>query len=251
MTFSLARTAADAFVAANKSARALVAETARTLPRLARLGQINDHTRISLGRIMSEQARGSPNGEFLLFDGRVHTYEAVDRRINNVVRGLIDVGVRQGAHVGVLMETRPSALVAIAALSRLGAVAVLMPPDGDLVEAARLGGVSDVIADPANLEAAQQLPLRVLVLGGGEARALDLPERRRRRRHGADQPRRRRAARLVPTQPRLRQGSGLHRVRHRRRRARRPPDHQLPLGAVGRSARRRRPTSAAATPSTA
>ena len=132
MVFNLARSAADAIVAANKSARALVIETVRTLPRLARLGQINDHTRISLGRLMSEQARDLPNGEALLFDGRVHTYEAVDRRINNVVRGLIEVGVRQGAHVGVLMETRPSALVAIAALSRLGAVAVLMPPDADL-----------------------------------------------------------------------------------------------------------------------
>jgi putative long chain acyl-CoA synthase len=174
MTFGVARSAAGAFVAANKSARALVVETARTLPRLARLGQINDHTRISLGRIMSEQARATPDGEFLLFDGRVHTYEAVDRRINNVVRGLIDVGVRQGARVGVLMETRPSALVAIAALSRLGAVAVLMPPDADLTEAARLGSVSDVIADPVSLEAAHELPLRVLVLGGGEARDLDL-----------------------------------------------------------------------------
>jgi putative long chain acyl-CoA synthase len=176
MTFSLARSAADALVAANKSARALAVETVRTLPRLARLGQINDHTRISLGRIMSEQTREAPNGEFLLFDGRVHTYEAVDRRINNVVRGLIGVGVRQGAHVGVLMETRPSALVAIAALSRLGAVAVLMPPDGDLAEAARIGAVSDVIADPGNLEAARKLPLRVLVLGGGEARDLNVPE---------------------------------------------------------------------------
>ena len=176
MTFSLARSAADALVAANKSARALVVETARTLPRLARLGQINGHTRISLGRIMDEQASATPEGEFLLFDGRVHTYEAVDRRINNVVRGLIDVGVRQGAHVGVLMETRPSALVAIAALSRLGAVAVLMPPDADLAEAAVLGGVSDIIADPSNLEAASQLPLRVLVLGGGENRDLHMSD---------------------------------------------------------------------------
>ena len=174
MSFSVARSAAGTLLAANKSARALIAETARTLPRLARLGQVNDHTRISLGRIMTEQARATPDGEFLLFDGRVHTYEAVDRRINNVVRGLIDVGVRQGAHVGVLMETRPSALVAIAALSRLGAVAVLMPPDADLTEAARLGSVSDVIADPVHLEAAKKLPLRVLVLGGGEARELDL-----------------------------------------------------------------------------
>ncbi|MGV0602128.1 alpha/beta fold hydrolase, partial [Mycolicibacterium pulveris] len=62
MVFSLARSAADALVAANKSARTLAVETARTLPRLARLGQINDHTRISFGRIMSEQARDAPNG---------------------------------------------------------------------------------------------------------------------------------------------------------------------------------------------
>lgn len=176
MAFSMARTAADAVVAANKSARALAVETVRTLPRLARLGQINDHTRISLGRIMSEQARDVPNGEALLFDGRVHTYEAVDRRVNNVVRGLIEVGVRQGAHVGVLMETRPSALVAIAALSRLGAVAVLMPPDADLATVVRVGAVSDIIADPSNLEAARGLSTRVLVLGGGESRALDLPD---------------------------------------------------------------------------
>jgi putative long chain acyl-CoA synthase len=176
MAFGLARWAADAIVGANKSARTLAVETARTLPRLARLGQINDHTRISLGRIMSEQARGAPAGECLLFDGRVHTYEAVDRRINNVVRGLIDVGVRQGAHVGVLMETRPSAFVAIAALSRLGAVAVLMPPDVDLTTAARLGAVSEMITDPSHLNAARQLPMRVLVLGGGEARDLHLPD---------------------------------------------------------------------------
>ena len=72
---SLVRGAADAVINANKSMRTLAIETARTLPRLTRLGQINDHTRISLGRIIDEQADGAPNGEFLLFDGRVHTYE--------------------------------------------------------------------------------------------------------------------------------------------------------------------------------
>ena len=118
-----------------------------------------------------------PNGECLLFDGRVHTYEAVDRRINNVVRGLIDVGVRQGAHVGVLMETRPSALVAIAALSRLGAVAVLMPPDADLAtrRPTRIG-----VARSSPTRATSRPPagcrMRVLVLGGGESRDLHLPD---------------------------------------------------------------------------
>ena len=176
VALTIARGAADAVVAANKSVRTLAVETVRTLPRLARLGQINDHTRISLGRIIGEQANDAPNGEFLLFDGRVHTYEAVNRRIDNVVRGLIEVGVRQGEHVGVLMEIRPSALVAIAALSRLGAVAVLLKPDTDLAAAVRLGGVTEIITDPANLETARQLPEQILVLGGGESRELHLPD---------------------------------------------------------------------------
>jgi putative long chain acyl-CoA synthase len=176
VAITLARGAADAVVTANKSMRTLAVETARTLPRLARLGQINDHTRISLGRIIGEQAHDAPNGEFLLFDGRVHTYEAVNRRVDNVVRGLIEVGVRQGEHVGVLMETRPSALVAIAALSRLGAVAVLLKPDVDLAGAVRLGGVTEIITDPPNLETARQLLGQILVLGGGESRDLHLPE---------------------------------------------------------------------------
>ncbi len=174
---TFARGAADAVFAANRSVRTLAVETVRTLPRLVRLGQINDHTRISLGRIIGEQAHDAPNGEFLLFDGRVHTYEAVNRRIDNVVRGLIAVGVRQGEHVGVLMETRPSALVAIAALSRLGAVAVLLKPDIDLAATVRLGGVSEIITDPTNLEIARQLPEQILVLGGGgESRDLHLDD---------------------------------------------------------------------------
>ena len=176
LALSLAKGAAEAVAAANRSVRVLAIETARTLPRLVRLGQINDHTRLSLGRIISEQAEQAPEGEFLLFDGRVHTYDGVNRRIDNVVRGLIEVGVRQGTRVGVLMQTRPSAMVAIAALSRLGAVAVLMPPDADLEQATRLGGVTDIITDPANLEMAEKLPVQVLVLGGGESRDLNLPE---------------------------------------------------------------------------
>lgn len=176
----LVRGAANAVVTANKSVRTLAVETARTLPRLVRLGQINDHTRISLGRIIEEQAHDAPQGEFLLFDGRVHTYEAVNRRINNVVRGLIEVGVRQGDRVGVLMETRPSALVAIAALSRLGAIAVVMRPDADLAASVRLGGATEILTDPTNLKSVlasdRQLLRQVLVLGGGEARDLHLPE---------------------------------------------------------------------------
>lgn len=50
-----------------------------------------------------ERARNQPNNACLLFSDRVHTFSAVDPRITNVVRGLIDVGGRQGDHIGVLM----------------------------------------------------------------------------------------------------------------------------------------------------
>ena len=136
----LVRGAADAVVAANKSVRTLAVETVRTLPRLARLGQINDHTRISLGRIIDEQATTPRRANSCCSTVACTPTRRSNRRINNVVRGLIEVGVRQGDRVGVLMETRPSALVAIAALSRLGAVAVVMRPDADLAASVRLGG---------------------------------------------------------------------------------------------------------------
>ena len=242
--------------AANKSMRTLAIETARTLPRLARLGQINDHTRISLGRIIEEQAHDAPQGEFLLFDGRVHTYEAVNRRINNVVRGLIEVGVRQGDRVGVLMETRPSALVAIAALSRLGAIAVVMRPEADLAESVRLGGVSEIMTDPTNLDAARKLQAQILVLGGGgEVRDLHLSEDAVEQGRVIDMeqidPDAGRAARVVSPQPRAGAGPGVHRVQRGGRRAGRQADHQLPVGGVGLRDRVGGRAWTAKTPSTA
>ncbi|MER5838293.1 AMP-binding protein [Streptomyces sp. NPDC002130] len=152
----------------------LSGEAARALPRLARLNQIQPHTKISLSQLLAEQRRKAPNGECFLFDNRVHTYEAVNARIDNVVRGLISVGVRPAAHVGVLMETRPSALAAIAALSRLGAVAVMLPPGSDISAAVKLGSVDRIITDPENVDAAVVTGRPVLVLGGGDARGLEV-----------------------------------------------------------------------------
>ncbi|MCX4094399.1 AMP-binding protein [Nocardia sp. alder85J] len=152
----------------------LTGEAARALPRLTRLGMIQPHTRVSLGRLLAEQARRAPQREYLLFDDRVHTHAAVDTRIDNVVRGLISAGVRPAARIGVVMETRPSALVAVAALSRIGAVAVLPAPGRDLTRALALTGVQTVVTDPENLRDVAATGARVLLLGGGEDRGPDL-----------------------------------------------------------------------------
>jgi putative long chain acyl-CoA synthase len=153
----------------------LTGEAARALPRLTRLGMIQPHTRISLGRLLSEQAGRAPLRECFLFDDRVHTNAAVETRIDNVVRGLIASGVRPASRVGVLMETRPSALAAVSALSRLGAVAVLLAPGSELTRAVELTGATTIISDPENLRDAAGTGGRVLVLGGGNARELCVP----------------------------------------------------------------------------
>src|SRR5581483_4200213 len=109
----------------------LVREAAGQLPRLARLDQLQPRTRISLGLLFEE--RGRRRGDvFFLYEDRAYAAADFNERIDNVVRGLISIGVRQGEHVGVLMGARPSALAVTVALNRLGAVAVLLRPDGDL-----------------------------------------------------------------------------------------------------------------------
>jgi len=154
--------------------RELTEEAGRQLPRLARLEGVRPRTRISLGLLLDEHAARAPEQVLFLFEDRAYTQSAVKARVDNVVRGLISVGVRPGEHIGVLMRTRPSALAVVAALNRLGAVAVLMRPDGPVAREADIGQVSRVVADPelAHL-AVGHTPGAVLVLGGG-AQSRDL-----------------------------------------------------------------------------
>ena len=132
------------------------------------MGRLEPRTRVSIGLLLDEQARRAPAAEFFLFEDRAYAHEAVKRRIDNVVRGLLSLGVRQGEHIGVLMGTRPSGLSVVAALNRLGAIAVLMRPDGPVAREAELGGVSRIVADPELAGRAREAgATEVLVLGGG------------------------------------------------------------------------------------
>jgi len=145
-------------------------EAASQLPRLARLEQIQPRTRISLGLLLDERRRRAGDEEiFFLFDDRAHTILDMNQRVDNVVRGLVSIGVRQGQAVGVLMSVRPTALTLVAALSRLGAVAVMLRPDGDVAREAQLGEVSCVVSDPEHVALAVRAApnVDVFVLGGG------------------------------------------------------------------------------------
>jgi putative long chain acyl-CoA synthase len=164
----IARDAVGAAGRAVRGVRELSREAAAQLPRLARLEQIQPRTRISLGLVVEERRRRAPDDVFFLYQDRAYDARDVGERIDNVVRGLISIGVRQGEHVGVLMGPRPSALAVVVAISRLGAVAVLMRPDGDLAREARLGQVERIIADPERAGSVAGLGIvHTFVLGGG------------------------------------------------------------------------------------
>ncbi len=152
----------------------LAEAAADTLPQVLRLSRVEANTRVSLGRLLAEQVDEHPDQTFFLFEGRGYTYVEAGRRIDAVVRGLLSLGVRQGEHVAVMMGTRPSGLALVAALNRLGAVAVLLRPDGDVAREVDLGGADRVVCDPEHIDvvrAAVDLPVYVLG-GGGQDRVL-------------------------------------------------------------------------------
>jgi putative long chain acyl-CoA synthase len=147
------------------------------VPRLAKLERVEPDTRISVGLALSEQAERIGDHTFFLWQGRAHSYADADRRVGYVVRGLIACGVKPGARVGVMMHARPTYLSVVAALSRLGAVAVLISPEGKRVtleQALALGEVETLITDPERAGAGREaFSGPVLVLGGGgEKRSL-------------------------------------------------------------------------------
>ncbi len=152
------------------------------LPRLRRLRNLRDDTRISIGSVLAEQAAATPDGTFFLFRDRAFTYADANRRVDAVVRGLIAAGVRVGQRIAVVMRGRPSFLSAVTALSRLGAVAVMIAEpsldgpahahaDAWLARAIELGEPDAVLADPDTADAVRaSFAGRLLVLGGARER---------------------------------------------------------------------------------
>jgi putative long chain acyl-CoA synthase len=105
----IARSAVGTARRAVRTVEELTREAASQLPRLARLEQIQPHTRISPGLLVEERRRKGRDEIFFLFEDRAYTAGETNERIDNMVRGLISIGIRRGEHVGVLMGTRPSA----------------------------------------------------------------------------------------------------------------------------------------------
>jgi putative long chain acyl-CoA synthase len=164
---ALPRTAAGTGQRLLSAVRELSSEAVTQAPRLIRLERMTANTRVSYARMLADSADNHPDDVAFLHQDRAQTNASANERIDKVVRGLVSVGIRRGEHVGVLMGLRPSALSTVAALNRIGAVAVMLRPGEDVAGETALGRVSRTVADPEHVEAALAAGAPVLVLGGG------------------------------------------------------------------------------------
>lgn len=157
-----------------KGAEAVTEAAVEQLPRLLELGDLQPGTQISLGSLLDEAARRDPDGVVYAFSDRVIRHREFKVRVDSIVGGMLGLGMRPGERIGVLMNSRPSAFSVLAAISRLGATAVLLRPDGDLATEVRLGQVTWLISDPENARAEESPGVTWCVLGVGTERR-DLP----------------------------------------------------------------------------
>lgn len=144
------------------------------LPRIAKLRRLSDESRVSLAQVLTEQAASVPDATFFLWDGRAFTYSQADARVTAVAKGLCMLGARPGDRIGVVMDNRPTYLSLVAAISRIGAVAVLFNPEAvgaQLEQAITASGAKFIVADPDHIpRVASAFDGPKWALGGGTNR---------------------------------------------------------------------------------
>ncbi len=166
---SVARSVSRGVQSATRESLRLSENLRLSVARLAKIEQLTPDTRISFGLTLAEAAHKNPDGAWFIYDGRGQSYREADRRVDHVVRALIACGIRPRQHVGVLMSNRPSYLSLVTALSRLGAVAVLLSPHSQrasLERALKLSPIEALVADPEHVRAAREgFAGKLLLLG--------------------------------------------------------------------------------------
>jgi putative long chain acyl-CoA synthase len=95
------------------------------LPRLMGLARLSGDAVTSFSSVLKRQARAEPERPFFIRGGRAFTLSAADQRVSACMRALIASGVRPGERVRVAVPSGLALLLVVAALNRLGAVAIL------------------------------------------------------------------------------------------------------------------------------
>ena len=103
------------------------AELQRTLVDWNSTGFDNERGRC-LHHLFEQQAEQSPNSTALIFDGQQLTYDALNRRANQLARHLLARGVRKGSIVGVHMKRSADMIVALLGILKAGGAYLPLDP---------------------------------------------------------------------------------------------------------------------------
>ena len=105
--------------------------------------QLTDRT---IGGFLEYWAEKTPDKEYVVYSDRDlrFTYSKFNERVDNMSKGLMSIGVRRGAHVGIWATNVPDWLTFLYACAKLGAVAVTVNTNYKQEELEYLVGDADL-----------------------------------------------------------------------------------------------------------
>ena len=81
---------------------------------------------LTISQLLRRTAAQHPQRPALEHEGLVLSYRELDEQADRYAQSLLDLGVKKGDHVAILCEAEPNAVIAAYALTRIGAVAVML-----------------------------------------------------------------------------------------------------------------------------
>jgi long-chain acyl-CoA synthetase len=87
-----------------------------------------NYPEITLGHVLSQTAVKYPNHVAILFFGKKITYKELDALVNQFANALMDLGIRKGDRVALMLPNIPQMVIAYYGTLRIGAVAVPTNP---------------------------------------------------------------------------------------------------------------------------
>jgi fatty-acyl-CoA synthase len=102
----------------------------------------------TLGQVLEQQVARHPDKEFMIYPDRDlrFTYADFDRRVNNLAKGLLAIGLTKGDHLGIWATNVPDWLTIFFAAAKIGVVAVTVNTAYRLQELEYLVKQSDIKA---------------------------------------------------------------------------------------------------------
>ncbi|MBF0099681.1 MAG: long-chain-acyl-CoA synthetase [Desulfobacterales bacterium] len=136
------------------------------LPRFAQVKQLTRNVRVNIGRALEEQALAIPDSVFFLWNDKAFTYHEANDRVSLVTMALFLEGVKPKQHIGILMNNCPDFLSALAAINRIGAIAVLInagQQGESLKHALVTARVEGLIIDPEHISVCNAVDMSIPV----------------------------------------------------------------------------------------